>query len=360
MSPRHTRRARGVVRRVILFQRHAAARRRPNGADCAGTCSNGQGGPWTGTAGSTSGWRERAAVRRASTRSTCAQISEPGHADRRRRGQGPHQGGRHRPRVHHRARGRGRGAQLGDDVVATRGPGDYFGEIALVANRPRTATVTAKTPMKVEVIGRREFQTMLHDNPSIATELLGVAADRLSRHRGTRSGSRSRSPPGRSRSSSPISRVRRGSGRSTPTRCATRSPATTRSCATPSTAHDGDDRQDDRRRRARGVHDAHATRVDAALDAQRALQRTDWGDDRRAPRADGAAHRRGRAPRRRLLRHRGEPRRPHHGRARTAARSSCRRPPPSCSRTPAPAMSRSTTSASTVCATSRARSTCSR
>jgi len=69
--------------------------------------------------------------------------------------------------------------RVGDTVVATRGPGDYFGEIALVANRPRTATVTAKTPMRLEVIGRREFQTMLHDNPTIATELLGVAADRL-------------------------------------------------------------------------------------------------------------------------------------------------------------------------------------
>ena len=69
--------------------------------------------------------------------------------------------------------------RVGDEVVATRGPGDYFGEIALIANRPRTATVTAKTPMKLEVIGRREFQTMLHDNPGIATELLGVTADRL-------------------------------------------------------------------------------------------------------------------------------------------------------------------------------------
>ncbi|MEI8000710.1 MAG: cyclic nucleotide-binding domain-containing protein [Actinomycetes bacterium] len=69
--------------------------------------------------------------------------------------------------------------RVGDTVVANRGPGDYFGEIALVANRPRTATVTALTPMKVEVIGRREFQTMLHDNPVIATELLGITADRL-------------------------------------------------------------------------------------------------------------------------------------------------------------------------------------
>ena len=64
-------------------------------------------------------------------------------------------------------------------VVATRGPGDYFGEIALLANRPRTATVTAKTPMRIEVIGRREFQTLLEDNPGIATELLAATADRL-------------------------------------------------------------------------------------------------------------------------------------------------------------------------------------
>jgi CRP-like cAMP-binding protein len=74
--------------------------------------------------------------------------------------------------------------KVGGNVVATRGPGDYFGEIALIANRPRTATVTAKTPMKIEVIGRREFQTMLHDNPGIATELLGIAADRLSENDG--------------------------------------------------------------------------------------------------------------------------------------------------------------------------------
>jgi len=75
--------------------------------------------------------------------------------------------------------------KVGGAVVATRGPGDYFGEIALISNRPRTATVTATTPMKLEVIGRREFQTMLHDNPTIATELLGIAADRLAENDGT-------------------------------------------------------------------------------------------------------------------------------------------------------------------------------
>jgi CRP-like cAMP-binding protein len=36
----------------------------------------------------------------------------------------------------------------------------------------------------LEVIGRREFQTMLHDNPAIATELLSVAADRIAENDG--------------------------------------------------------------------------------------------------------------------------------------------------------------------------------
>ena len=74
--------------------------------------------------------------------------------------------------------------KVGGKVVATRGPGDYFGEIALISNRPRTATVTATSPMKIEVIGRREFQTMLHDNPGVATELLAIAADRLAENEG--------------------------------------------------------------------------------------------------------------------------------------------------------------------------------
>jgi len=69
--------------------------------------------------------------------------------------------------------------RVNHDVVATLGSGDFFGEIALMANRPSTATVVAKTPMKLEVIHRREFQTLLRDNPEIACELLGAATDRL-------------------------------------------------------------------------------------------------------------------------------------------------------------------------------------
>jgi CRP-like cAMP-binding protein len=66
-----------------------------------------------------------------------------------------------------------------DNVVATSGPGDYVGEIALLADRPRTATVVAKTPVAVEVIGRREFLTMLDNEPEIASQLEQAMKDRL-------------------------------------------------------------------------------------------------------------------------------------------------------------------------------------
>ena len=67
----------------------------------------------------------------------------------------------------------------GDEVVATRGPGSYVGEIALIDNRPRTATVIAKTPVVIEVIGRREFRTLLADAPELQAEIMNTMAQRL-------------------------------------------------------------------------------------------------------------------------------------------------------------------------------------
>ena len=69
--------------------------------------------------------------------------------------------------------------QIEGEVVATRGPGDYFGEIALLSDRPRTATVVAKTPVAAEVIGRREFATLVNDVPELAAQLLATMAERL-------------------------------------------------------------------------------------------------------------------------------------------------------------------------------------
>jgi CRP-like cAMP-binding protein len=69
--------------------------------------------------------------------------------------------------------------RVGDTVVATRGPGDFFGEIALLEHRPRTATVVAKTPVVVEVIGQREFATLLEDEPDVAAQLKITMTERL-------------------------------------------------------------------------------------------------------------------------------------------------------------------------------------
>ena len=69
--------------------------------------------------------------------------------------------------------------QIDGEVIATRGPGEYFGEIALLEDRPRTATVVAKTPVACEVIGRREFATLVNDVPEIAQQLQATMAERL-------------------------------------------------------------------------------------------------------------------------------------------------------------------------------------
>jgi len=67
----------------------------------------------------------------------------------------------------------------GDRVVATRGPGNYVGEIALLDNRPRTATVVAKTPVVIEVIGRREFHGLLAETPELSKEIMATVGQRL-------------------------------------------------------------------------------------------------------------------------------------------------------------------------------------
>ena len=67
----------------------------------------------------------------------------------------------------------------GDQVIATRGAGDYVGEIALLDNRPRTATVVATTPVSVEVLSRREFVSLLAEVPELSQQIMSTMAERL-------------------------------------------------------------------------------------------------------------------------------------------------------------------------------------
>jgi CRP-like cAMP-binding protein len=59
------------------------------------------------------------------------------------------------------------------------GPGDFFGEIALVSDTPRTATVTATSPVRALVITDRSFRRLLKDQPEIQSKVLAAVAARL-------------------------------------------------------------------------------------------------------------------------------------------------------------------------------------
>ena len=50
--------------------------------------------------------------------------------------------------------------------VATLGPGQYFGELALLDRRPRSATVTSETEMDLLVLGQRQFNGVLDAVPA--------------------------------------------------------------------------------------------------------------------------------------------------------------------------------------------------
>lgn len=64
-------------------------------------------------------------------------------------------------------------------VVAELGPGDHFGELALLDGGPRTATVVATSPLKVVVLGRREFAGVVDEVPGLANRLLTSLAGRV-------------------------------------------------------------------------------------------------------------------------------------------------------------------------------------
>ena len=63
--------------------------------------------------------------------------------------------------------------------VAGLGPGQYFGELALLDRGARSATVVAETAMNLLVLGQREFSAILDEVPGLAHKLLTIMAGRL-------------------------------------------------------------------------------------------------------------------------------------------------------------------------------------
>jgi CRP/FNR family transcriptional regulator, cyclic AMP receptor protein len=63
--------------------------------------------------------------------------------------------------------------------IATIGPGSFFGELALLDQGPRAATVTADTDMQLLVLTSRAFSSLLNDVPSVSRRILCGMAERL-------------------------------------------------------------------------------------------------------------------------------------------------------------------------------------
>jgi CRP-like cAMP-binding protein len=60
-----------------------------------------------------------------------------------------------------------------------RAGGEFFGEIALLTEAKRTATVTATTPLRCFVLTRRDFGRVLDENPQVERKVMKALAERL-------------------------------------------------------------------------------------------------------------------------------------------------------------------------------------
>jgi CRP-like cAMP-binding protein len=67
----------------------------------------------------------------------------------------------------------------GERKVSTLGPGDFFGEIALVSERPRTATVTTASPVRTLVVTEQSFRSLIGRAPEVQRKVLRALADRV-------------------------------------------------------------------------------------------------------------------------------------------------------------------------------------
>ena len=63
----------------------------------------------------------------------------------------------------------------------TLGAGDFFGEIALLDEGPRSATVTAIEPSRLLVVTHRDFHSMMDEFPEVAAQVLSALAHRIRR-----------------------------------------------------------------------------------------------------------------------------------------------------------------------------------
>ncbi len=66
----------------------------------------------------------------------------------------------------------------GDDRIADLGPGDFFGERAIIEHVTRDASVVAATPMRLIVMTAQDFRGMSHELPEVAEQIWAKADER--------------------------------------------------------------------------------------------------------------------------------------------------------------------------------------
>lgn len=74
----------------------------------------------------------------------------------------------------------------GTAVVAVRGrrrrtlaEGDYFGELSMIDGLPRSATVSAQTPLTTLMLSRKDFRALLAEMPELAIKIMTGLSERL-------------------------------------------------------------------------------------------------------------------------------------------------------------------------------------
>ena len=71
------------------------------------------------------------------------------------------------------------GVERDGERINQLGPGDFFGEIAIIQRGPRTATVTAEGPTRLLVLNHRDFHSLLDEFPEVADEVMLTLAQRV-------------------------------------------------------------------------------------------------------------------------------------------------------------------------------------
>lgn len=67
-----------------------------------------------------------------------------------------------------------------EKILAVLGPGEFFGEMAIISNKPRNATATVADSARLLVIDPKTFESMIRGNSEIAVRMIKKLADRLS------------------------------------------------------------------------------------------------------------------------------------------------------------------------------------